>query len=667
MINYKKIFIAIAISLSIGLPLLSFNYGISADERFHTVWGKICYDFYKSGGKDTTALVYDFKDGGKIIYYGPSVDLFTEFIMDVFKIDRTQYMFELKHFIDALLLCLMIIIGALLAVFLAGWRAGVFTLILFLAYPRIIGDGMNNPKDAVFACFYIVAIYNILKIIAKLPNPDWRNIFGAALGFGFALGNRVGAAILLFYFALFAWGYIDLNKGLFKSIKANAKQVLIKLTVFLVLGYSLGVVFWPYAFVSPISHVTEALQYFTNQPYKIKTLFEGSKISSLNLPWYYIFKWIIITAPEITLLGFLLLIIFICNIKKAKANYFLYCLLFAFLFPIVYVIYKKSGLYNGIRHMAFVIPVFVILAALGIDLLYTKLKNATIKIVFYVLFLASTSLPLFFMVKNHPFELCYFNDISGGVKNAYGKFDTDYFGNTLKTAIEWLLKNEKITSNTKIAINFPPFSIDYYIQKSNPKLSSLYVRYTERDATDYDYYIVNTALLSPETIQNNSFISKNTIKTIAVNDVPMSIIIKRADKNDYYGKHALDSGKFSEAIVYLNKALQYDPNNELVWLNLAVAQLNTKQMEQAVLSFQNVLAISPENINAMNGLAYACVQANNINQAVNIFNKIINQNPDYPEPYRILAQLYHQQGNNALAQQYISQYQQMIATMEGHP
>jgi cytochrome c-type biogenesis protein CcmH/NrfG len=44
---------------------------------------------------------------------------------------------------------------------------------------------------------------------------------------------------------------------------------------------------------------------------------------------------------------------------------------------------------------------------------------------------------------------------------------------------------------------------------------------------------------------------------------------------------------------------------------------------------------------------------------------LIEENPNNPEPYRLLAQIYQQQGNSAMAQQYMSYYQQIMAQMGG--
>jgi hypothetical protein len=42
----------------------------------------------------------------------------------------------------------------------------------------------------------------------------------------------------------------------------------------------------------------------------------------------------------------------------------------------------------------------------------------------------------------YPFQNLYFNELTGGLKGAHGRFDTDYWGQTYKEATEWLKGND---------------------------------------------------------------------------------------------------------------------------------------------------------------------------------------------------------------------------------
>jgi Tfp pilus assembly protein PilF len=160
-------------------------------------------------------------------------------------------------------------------------------------------------------------------------------------------------------------------------------------------------------------------------------------------------------------------------------------------------------------------------------------------------------------------------------------------------------------------------------------------------------------------LKNGYFPPKGTIKTINVEGVAICAIIKREDKNDFYGKKALDSGLFAKAIEYLNKAIQYDNKNEIAWTNLGMAQLQSGQVAASIESFKKSLEISPENLQAMNGLAYAYLNINEINYAKMILETMIEQNPNYAPAYDLLSKIYANQGNSQISQQYSNFYRQL--------
>lgn len=262
------------------------------------------------------------------------------------------------------------------------------------------------------------------------------------------------------------------------------------------------------------------------------------------------------------------------------------------------------------------------------------------------------------MVRNYPLFYIYFNPISGGIKKALGNYEIDYYTHSAKPATDWLIKNDPdlarkiITSNNSLQVNA-------VLEANNFKNPVSYSRYRERYDQDWDYGIFTHSFIEVDYLKNGFFPPKGTVKSIDVDGVPVCAIIKREDKNDFYGKRALDSQQFPKAIEYLTKAVQYDQNNEIAWTNLGFAQLQTNNLNPAIVSLNKALAISPENLQAKNILGYAYLNSGNVSNAQYIFLQMVEENPNNPEPYRILAQIYQQQGNGQLVQQYMSAYLQI--------
>ena len=53
------------------------------------------------------------------------------------------------------------------------------------------------------------------------------------------------------------------------------------------------------------------------------------------------------------------------------------------------------------------------------------------------LLIVGLSEPLVFQVRNHPNQVVYFNQIVGGPGGAFGRFELDYWGNSILQAVEW--------------------------------------------------------------------------------------------------------------------------------------------------------------------------------------------------------------------------------------
>jgi hypothetical protein len=60
---------------------------------------------------------------------------------------------------------------------------------------------------------------------------------------------------------------------------------------------------------------------------------------------------------------------------------------------------------------------------------------------------------LFRMVSLHPYEYIYFNDMSGGLKKAEGRFETDYWGASYREAAIWLKDHELTDVTRPVAIH----------------------------------------------------------------------------------------------------------------------------------------------------------------------------------------------------------------------
>lgn len=652
----------------IGLSLFLYSYlsiywGPSTDELYQQPYGEKSFDFYRTLGQDDTVITYKLEP--LLTNYGAFLDTIPEAIKTFVPID----LFLLRHFIIALFSALYIVFGSLIAYKISGIRAGYIALLLLIFCPRLFGEGLNNPKDIPFAAGYLGGLFILIHLFDNIYQIKRRDIMIAAIIIGMAISIRVGGILLIGYAGLFLILKYLVDNEFKNNLNTNKnwrnlffKQILIILGF----AYLIGIVFWPSALVAPFTKPFDAFQTFSKFPVTIKTLFDGTWIMSTELPSTYILKYIFISIPEITLIGLFGLIFVIKNFTNTQ-KFYISLLFFATIFPIFFIIYKKSAMYNGWRHSYFAFSSSIVLAALFWDKLFCLFSKSKLKFVFATIFILLLLLPACFMLKNFPHFYVYFNRISGGIEKNYANYEMDYYGHSVNEATFWIQKNHPEwlqDSNIKLVSNVP-YNMQKIMDRWHFKNYPGYVRYRERFDSDWDIGVFSPAFVDPEIMKNGYFKSKDVIHTINIDDKPIGIILKRQDKNDFYGKRALDSQQYPKAIEFLNKALQYDPNNEIAWTNLGFAQLNTNQPNEAVQSLSNALKISPESMMAKNYLAYAYLQSGNLPYAQSVLMNLIEENPKMPDPYRLLAQIYQQQGNGAMAQQYMNIYQQITGQMGG--
>jgi tetratricopeptide (TPR) repeat protein len=655
----KKIFYSLAGIFLILLPILSLKSGISGDEEtFHYPHGKNVFKYYASLGKDTTCLHYD---NSVLHMYGPVFDLATVVMV---KILKPYDDYTVRHIMNSIVGWTAIFFAGLIAVMLGGWRAGIITLIFMFLSPRFLGHSFNNPKDIPFTAAYIFTIYAIIRFLRSFPENKYKYAWPIALGIGLAIGVRVGGILLAVYFVLFAGIYYLFTT---KSGEILADRNLKKFTAILkfvivicIGGYFIGVLLWPYAqnwhF---LGRTKEAMIYMEKYGTSLKQVFEGKFIWSDNVPVYYLPKYILMTIPEFVILGFIAFFVFINKVKRIDRTW-IFILLFTSIFPVIYIIYKKSNVYGGWRHVMFIYPGLVILAALGTNMLINAFKNKYIRLSVIVLFGVLILLPLRFIIKNHPLEYIYYNSISGGVKKAYGNYEMDYFYHSLRPGSDWLIKN-KIDKETPaagkkiiVATNHAKI-MEYYFRNYTDKVKVVYIRYYERGNSDWDYAILANSYVNPYQLKKDIWPPANTIHTIDVDGKPVCAILQRKDKSDLNGYNLMSAGKYAEAVDQFNIALSKDQKYDNVYYNLAETYLDLKDYKNAMLASTECLKLYPDYDRALNILGMGYLNTGQLETALGIFIRNIKKNPKYVLSYYYAAVINAQSNELDTALKYLQE------------
>lgn len=531
---YRKAF-ALTATISCGLMvLLSFDYGIIWDEWIQSQYGKLVLRFLLSGGAATDCLTF-----GRTMYlYGGLFDTLTATVYGLLSGNLRAlaasyslqdlvlpHYFETRHVVNALFGFTAILFTGLLGKELRNWRTGFFSLLFILLSPRFFGNSMNNPKDIPFAMGYVLSLYAMVRYFKSWPRPKLASSLFLIMAVAIAINVKAGGLMLLCYLFLFGgglWAWEIYQHHPFSS-SVRFFSFLIGIAA---AAYCCGLLFWPYGLLDPLHHPLKALaehSVFTGA--RGTLLFEGRLLFNDQIPWYYLPKWIFISVPLYVHLGVLFFLIFARRMLKAPEARYILLVLFAMIFPPFYAIAKHSIIYDSWRHFLFIFPPLAVLTALSWDLLFTCFRQRSLKIFGAALLMLTLLEPASWMVRFHPHEYVYFNPLVGGLKGAYGRYETDYWGNSLRMGSEWLARYYKRSGLQRpivVRADGEAISSAYYLIRD---IGSSYVM-SPKGYPAWDFWLALSRGVDPDNLKNGKWPPPVVLHEVTVDGVPLCAVVK---------------------------------------------------------------------------------------------------------------------------------------------
>jgi hypothetical protein len=289
----------------------------------------------------------------------------------------------------------------------------------------------------------------LVLFLEYLLRPSWRAALLTGAGAGAALAVRPGGIVLLIPIA----GVALLWTILFRSnrdatdsaplansehpLQATWRRHLLHFMVAAVIAWTMMVIVWPYALGNPLLHPIEAIRVAMKFPYDFAVFVEGHVVHSTALPRHYLPKYILITTPLPVLffaaIGILAAIVHQVRQPRSSAA-LVYCLAESWLLvPLAAFVVHPPCVYDGMRHFLFLFPAIAFWQAIGIVALWRRAGRIAL-----LLSLAVTLLPVIEMARLHPYEMTYFNALTGGVAGAERQYDTEYWGTSYREAMLWI-------------------------------------------------------------------------------------------------------------------------------------------------------------------------------------------------------------------------------------
>lgn len=309
------------------------------------------------------------------------------------------------------------------------FTAAVASSVIALS-PLFFAEAHFNIKDPIECAFLGMTIILFYFGVVK---RRWSLIVGSAVVTGLALETKFNALFLPFI--VVPWLIFEIVNFVKKKekINKNITLLIVSLVIYPFITLAVFYILWPYLWPNPLVNVQSTIGFY-------KTIGTGTpgELSRFIFKKFDFFApvWILLTTPLITL--FLSAAgVLASAVEYLKTRKTVYILLSLWLIvPIARVVFPGSAIYGGVRQiMEFIFPL-AIFAGLGAAKL---LKRG--RIFFFLIIVALLSYPI---IKYHPNENVYFNEIAGGLsgaKQAHIPYWGNTYGNIYLQGVNWLNKN----------------------------------------------------------------------------------------------------------------------------------------------------------------------------------------------------------------------------------
>lgn len=332
-----------------------------------------------------------------------------------------------------------------------------FTFLALL--PRYFGDLHNNMKDVPQAAAFTLAIWMFWRLVRY---RRIRDLIFASLAFAIAFNTKVNTVLVPIIAGVwwcattfFSLSVSHLNHELrirnhgkttqaFSSLIHDSKFLILYFIAAPAAAFLLWSIFWP----DPVGQLLYIPKFFIDNTQNIEVLINGAwYCSGGNVPWWYPLWYLAITTP--LPIFFFFIIGLIGLISQMRKNQVGLLLLLWFFLPLARYALPRMGVIDGIRHFEEVVFPLSAIAAVGAVSLLRKIKN--IKVITFIAIIIFIIL-IKDVVVYHPFQISYYNELIGGIKGAFGKYDIDYWGGPQKKAMEWLNKNAPKNSTVHVVM-----------------------------------------------------------------------------------------------------------------------------------------------------------------------------------------------------------------------
>jgi len=427
--NYTPGILLFLIALLIGLTSYQ-DYGMSWDEPAYRQFGLLAYDY-----------VYHIKKELLTTYF-VGFELPLVFIEKLMNITDPRDIYLMRHLVTHILFLVSALSMYVLVFRLFRNRfLACHGFIMLVLCPRIYAHSFFNSRDIPFLSLFIITL-----VFCQLAFDKNKPMFFLVLGLlaGYTTSIRIMGIMLAGFIFLF------LLADLISAFINKEKVIKPFLSVaFFIPGFCISLyTVWPYLWGHPVHNF---IRMFVEMSHFDKwggvVLFRGKFWKAAEIPCTYFPAWFSITVPVLWLLtgcaGMIMITISLLRkpllfLKNTRERNFLLYLL-CFTVPVLTIIMLQSVIYDDWRHLYFVYPSFVLLGLYCIH----ALIHSRFRLVTQAACVIQIGLISYFMIKNHPFQQVYFNELVSHKKEyLQNNYEMEYWGCACKQALEHIIATD---------------------------------------------------------------------------------------------------------------------------------------------------------------------------------------------------------------------------------
>ena len=339
------------------------------------------------------------------------------------------------------------ILAGSLAHLLRSRVMGLTVLGLTMTLPLWVGLSALDYRDTLVASG-LAAVTGAGLLTAStsiLRRVGFPIILFAAIGGLLTVGSRSGSVLLLG--AMLLWTVLVTLFMRHPEIKDILLRTL-ALTIGTLIGLTLAVFSHPLGRANPVQWLSEAVQLASDHPNVMIVRVLGQNIISNESPWWYVPAWLLAQTPILTTAAFAVIVVSFVALKPrpsqsvARSPALMVLLGPSLILPVA-VLATSPNLFDGIRHLLFIVPpLFAVMATLAWALADRRIpflgkgRQVRLKFVSWIL-VGIVAFSLFATARWFPYSYAFVNPVAGAIKEPR-IWEYDYWGTTSREAISLL-------------------------------------------------------------------------------------------------------------------------------------------------------------------------------------------------------------------------------------